>query len=93
MKHSKEALKDKKKAKKTKNNFQEQSNKLNIIIDNYDADVFRTFLLFVHCGSVVMDATNVTGKNNFTFQILSIRHLNKGESCCVIADSGLRLDL
>ncbi|CAC5417260.1 unnamed protein product [Mytilus coruscus] len=58
LKHSKEAMKQKK---KTKHNQPDQSNRLTIIIDNYDADIFRTFLLFVHCGSIVMEPSTVTG--------------------------------
>ncbi|CAG2200039.1 unnamed protein product [Mytilus edulis] len=39
----------------------DQNNRLTIIIDNYDADIFHTFLLFVHCGSIVMEPSSVTG--------------------------------
>lgn len=70
LKHAKEAMKKtKKKTKKTKQAQPDQSNRLTIIIDNYDADVFHTFLLFVHCGSIVMEPSSVTGKQHF-FSIL-----------------------
>lgn len=62
LKHQKEAMKDKKKPKKSRQNL-DQGNRLSIIVDNYDADVFRNFLLFVHCGTVLMDPTTVTGKS------------------------------
>lgn len=61
LKHQKESMKEKKKSKKTKLNT-EHGNRLSIILDNYDSDIFRTFLLFVHCGSIRMNATNVTGR-------------------------------
>lgn len=66
LKHSKEISldkKDKKKMKKRNNTYSEHGNRMTIIVDNYDADVFRSFLLFVHCGSVVIDVTTVTGKH------------------------------
>ncbi|XP_063423660.1 serine-enriched protein-like [Mytilus trossulus] len=61
LKHSKEAMKQKKKMKKTKHTKPEQSNTLTFTIDNYDADIFRTFLLFVHCGTVEIEPPTVTG--------------------------------
>ncbi|XP_052087905.1 serine-enriched protein-like [Mytilus californianus] len=61
LKHSKETMRQKKKTKKTKHNQPDKCNRLTIIIDNYDADIFRTFLLFVHCGSIVMEPSTVTG--------------------------------
>ncbi|XP_063435656.1 serine-enriched protein-like [Mytilus trossulus] len=38
-----------------------KNNNQNISIHNYDIDVFRQFLNFVHTGSVVMDVTTVVG--------------------------------
>ncbi|VDI66320.1 Hypothetical predicted protein, partial [Mytilus galloprovincialis] len=62
LKHAKEAMKQtKKKTKKTKQAQPDKNNRLTIIIDNYDADIFHTFLLFVHCGSIVMEPSSVTG--------------------------------
>ncbi|XP_076099106.1 uncharacterized protein LOC143068699 [Mytilus galloprovincialis] len=62
LKHAKEAMKQtKKKTKKTKQAQPDKNNRLTIIIDNYNADIFHTFLLFVHCGSIVMEPSSVTG--------------------------------
>ncbi|XP_063435659.1 serine-enriched protein-like [Mytilus trossulus] len=38
-----------------------KNNNQNILIHNYDIDVFRQFINFVHTGSVVMDVTTVVG--------------------------------
>ncbi|XP_071167543.1 serine-enriched protein-like [Mytilus edulis] len=61
LKYSKEALKQRKKTKITTHIQPDQSNKLTMTIDNYDADIFRTFLLFVHCGTVEIEPSTVTG--------------------------------
>lgn len=59
LKKSRDEMNSKKKSKKSKTVGYE--NKTTIIIDSYDVDVFRSFMLFIHCGSVVMDATTVVG--------------------------------
>lgn len=59
LKKSRDEMNSKKKSKKNKTVCFD--NKTTIIIDSYDVDVFQSFLLFIHCGSVVMDATTVVG--------------------------------
>lgn len=62
LRQSKEEMNGRKKLrKKNKSISTENSNKTTIIIDSYDVDVFRSFILFLHCGSVTMDASTVTG--------------------------------
>jgi hypothetical protein len=62
LKQSKEEMNGRKKLrKKNKSTSTESSNKTTIIIDSYDVDVFRSFIIFLHCGSVTMDASTVTG--------------------------------
>ncbi|CAG2210342.1 unnamed protein product [Mytilus edulis] len=62
VKMSQECMNIKKKLKKSKDEKKpESSPKTTLIIDSYDIEVFRLFLLFLHCGSVTMDASNVVG--------------------------------
>ncbi|VDI07523.1 Hypothetical predicted protein [Mytilus galloprovincialis] len=62
VKQSRECMNNKKKMKKSKDEKKtESSTKTTIIIDSYDIEVFRLFLLFLHCGSVTMDASTIVG--------------------------------
>ncbi|XP_063428921.1 serine-enriched protein-like [Mytilus trossulus] len=62
VKQSRECMNNKKKLKKSKDEKKtESSHKTTIIIDSYGIEVFRLFLLYLHCGSVVMDASTVVG--------------------------------
>ncbi|VDH91017.1 Hypothetical predicted protein [Mytilus galloprovincialis] len=62
VKQSREDMNSKKKLKKSKDEKQTKSSmKTTIIIDSYDIEVFRSFLMFLHCGSVTMDASTVVG--------------------------------
>ncbi|CAC5377158.1 unnamed protein product [Mytilus coruscus] len=62
VKQSREDMNTKKKLKKSKDEKQTKSSmKTTIIIESYDIEVFRSFLLFLHCGSVTMDASTVVG--------------------------------
>ncbi|CAC5393871.1 unnamed protein product [Mytilus coruscus] len=62
VKQSWEDMNSKKRLKKLKDEKKTgSSTKTTIIIDSYDIEVFRSFLLFLHCGSVTMDASTVVG--------------------------------
>ncbi|XP_063426122.1 serine-enriched protein-like [Mytilus trossulus] len=62
IKQSREDMNSKKKLKKSKDEKQTSSStKTTIIVGSYDIEVFRSFLLFLHCGSVTMDASTVVG--------------------------------
>ncbi|XP_071160736.1 serine-enriched protein-like [Mytilus edulis] len=62
VKQSREEMNTKKKMKKSKDEkLTSSSTKTTIIVGSYDIEVFRSFLLFLHCGSVTMDALTVVG--------------------------------
>ncbi|CAC5393870.1 unnamed protein product [Mytilus coruscus] len=62
VKQSREDMNAKKRLKKSKDEKKTGgSTKTTIIIDSYVIEVFRSFLLFLHCGSVTMDASTVVG--------------------------------